>query len=62
MWKSHLPMPRCKEPQMVSYRLGSVWNPKNTRERKKNIKENDFLMFGFIVENIKEIQIDCIYF
>ena len=37
--------------------LGSVWNPESTRERKKNIKENDFLMFGSTVENIKENQI-----
>ena len=25
----------------------------NTRERKKKTNENDFLMFGFTVENIK---------
>ena len=28
-----------------------------TRKRKKNIKKNDFLMFGFIMEMIKENQI-----
>ena len=36
--------------------LCSVWNPENTR-KKKNIKENDFFMFGFTLENIKENQI-----
>ena len=34
--------------------LGSVWNPENKKERKINTKENDFLMFGFTVENIKK--------
>ena len=34
--------------------LGSVWNPESTRERKKNSIENDFLMFGFTIENLKE--------
>ena len=24
---------------------------KNTKERKKNVKENGFLMFGFTIEN-----------
>ena len=37
--------------------LGSIWNPESTRERQKNIKENNFLMFGSIVKNIKENQI-----
>ena len=39
--------------------LGYVYNPKNTRERKKKkkTKETDFLMFGFNVENIKETKI-----
>ena len=30
-----------------SFLLGSVWNPDCVRERKKNIKENYFHMFGF---------------
>ena len=34
--------------------LGSIWNPENIRERKKNVKENDFLKLGSTVENIKE--------
>ena len=29
----------------------------NTKERKKNVKENYFLMFGFIMKNTKENQI-----
>ena len=28
--------------------------PENTSERKKNVKKNDFLMFGSMVENMKE--------
>ena len=36
--------------------LGYVWNLESTRERKKNTKENGFLMFGFTMENIKEKQ------
>ena len=36
---------------------GSVWNPKNTKERKKT-KKNNFLMFNFNVKNIKENQIE----
>ena len=35
---------------------GSVWNPESTRERKKYNEENDFLLFGSTVENIKEYQ------
>ena len=27
--------------------LGTVWNPESTKERNKNTKENDFLMFVF---------------
>ena len=42
--------------------LGSVWNPESTREWKKNDKENDFLMFGSTVENIKENQIQSKFF
>ena len=37
--------------------FGLVWNPESIMERKKNIKKNDFLMFGFIVKNIKENKI-----
>ena len=29
--------------------LGYVWFPKSAKERKNNIKENDFFMFGFII-------------
>ena len=29
----------------------------NTKERKKNVKKNDFLIFDFILKNIKENQI-----
>ena len=32
-------------------------NPKSTKERKKILKENDFLIFDFTLENIKENQI-----
>ena len=37
--------------------LGYIWFPKNTKERKKNVKENDFFMFGCLITNIKENQI-----
>ena len=36
---------------------GYVWFPENTKERKKNAKENDFFMFGCPMKNIKENQI-----
>ena len=29
------------------------FEPESTREKKKYIKENDFFMFGFTVENTK---------
>ena len=44
-------------PNVKRTSYGSVWNPESSRQRKKNSKENDFFMFGFIVENIKENQI-----
>ena len=31
--------------------------PENTKEIKKNVKENDFFMFGCPMKNIKENQI-----
>ena len=37
--------------------LGYVWFPENTKERKKNVKENDFFMFGCTMKNIKENKI-----
>ena len=37
--------------------LGYVWFPENTKERKKNAKENDFFMFGCPMKNINENQI-----
>ena len=37
--------------------LGYVWFSENTKERKKNTKENDFFMFGCPMKNIKENQI-----
>ena len=37
--------------------MSYTWNPKSARERKKNTKENDFLMFGFTLKNITENQI-----
>ena len=37
--------------------LGSVWNTKNSRERKKNVKKNNFLIFGSMMKNIKENKI-----
>ena len=39
-----------------SKKYGYVWNRKILGKEKKN-KENDFLTFGFIMENIKENQI-----
>ena len=36
--------------------LGSVWSPESSMERKKNGKENYFLMFGFTMKNIKKIK------
>ena len=33
--------------------LCCVWLPKSIKE-KKSVKENDFLIFGFIIKNIKE--------
>ena len=30
--------------------LSFVWNPESLSERKKKTKENDFLIFGFIVK------------
>ena len=43
--------------QIEQSNLGYVWFPKNTKERKKNVKENDFFMFGCPIKNIKENQI-----
>ena len=41
--------------------LGYVWFLENTKNRKKKkkkkVKENDFLIFGFPMENTKENQI-----
>ena len=42
---------------IVAFLYGSVWNPGSTKERKKNVEENDFLMFGSKWKNIKENQI-----
>ena len=39
----------------ISFRL--LLEPESIKERKKNVKENDFLNFDSIVENIKENQI-----
>ena len=37
--------------------IGSVWKLESTRKRKKKkTKENDFLMFGFTMKNIKKIK------
>ena len=36
--------------------MGYVWFPKNTKERKKNIKKNNFFMFNCPMKNIKENQ------
>ena len=41
----------------IAKQLGSVWNPESTREKKKSTKENDFRMFGFIVEKKKKSNI-----
>ena len=38
--------------KLAIFYLGSVWNPESTREKKKNAKKNDFITFGFTVENI----------
>ena len=35
---------------------GFVWNRESTREMKKYNEENDFLLFGSTMENIKENQ------
>ena len=35
--------------------LGYVWFPKSTK--KKNVKENYFLIFGYLLENTKKNQI-----
>ena len=32
-------------------------NKENIKENKKNVKKNDFLMFGCLMKNIKENQI-----
>ena len=40
-----------------SKNTSSVWFPKNTKERKKNIKENDFLMFNCLIKIL-----GCIWF
>ena len=45
---SHL----SKHPNHFHY----VWFQENTNERKKNVKENDFLMFSFTIKNKKENQ------
>ena len=37
--------------------LGYVWLSENTKERKKNVKENDFFIFGCLIKNIKKNQI-----
>ena len=37
--------------------LGYVWFPESTKKKKKNAKENNFLMFGCPIKNIKESQI-----
>ena len=34
--------------------IGYVWFPKNIKKRKKNVKENDFFMFGYPMKNIKK--------
>ena len=44
-------------PFSVYFYLGSVWNPESIQGNKKKYQRNDFLMFDFIVENIKENQI-----
>lgn len=35
----------------------SVWNPSKSQVKKKNIKENDFLLSDFNMDNIKENQV-----
>ena len=49
---------QCDRKVSHRYHFDSIWNPKSTRERKKNVKENYFFMFGggFKVKNIKSNQ------
>ena len=38
-----------------SFSLGYVWFMRTSRERKKNVKENGFFIFGFTMKNMKEV-------
>ena len=46
----------------LSFSFGSLWNPESTREREKNTKKNDFLIFDSRVENIIKIIQNFTYF
>ena len=39
------------------FALTYVWFPENTKKKKKYVKENDFLIFSYLIKNIKENQI-----
>ena len=38
------------------YEFGYVWFLESNKERKKNTKENDFLMFVFTMKNTKKVK------
>ena len=42
------------EQQEKRKQLSYVWYPASTKERKKNAKENEFLIFGFIMKNTEK--------
>ena len=57
MFWSNILMYPCNMRGVIMRHLGYVWNPESTRQRKKIFKENDFHIFGFTLEKIKENQI-----
>ena len=45
---------------MVAYDY--IWFLESTKERKKNAKENGFLIFGFTMKNLKKKKINYYWF
>ena len=54
-WPFEGPMQKKGSIFVMSVEVRSyIWFLDNTKKRKKNVKENGFLIFGFTIENMKK--------